>query len=286
VGKIAVAHEIVVIEAGSTDGTLEYLQGLPDIRLVVDGELLGQAHSLNKVFQAITAEYTCWLSDDNVVLDGVLDLAVSILEERPDFGMVALKVRDVMGPSQHKQYMGAVGPTGVLNCNHGVIRTALLRQVGYLDERNQGYGFDPDLTMRVLLAGFKVAHTKAVAIHHYNDNEAAPGAVGADQRQARLKAARALYAETYRAWIRPIPRWQRLLRQVFRLNLVYPAYGAARRLGLPLEKRVGYVERDWTVMVTARYVSKLDLWRNRRKPYYLVQSIPPRMRPAGLKPRN
>ena len=34
VGKINIDHEIVVIDAGSTDGTIDYLEGLPGIRLV------------------------------------------------------------------------------------------------------------------------------------------------------------------------------------------------------------------------------------------------------------
>jgi len=275
VGKIGVAHEIVVIDAGSTDGTLEYLRNLPGICLVIDGELFGQAHSLNQVFRTVTAKYACWLSDDNVVMNGMLDLAVSILERRPDIGMVALKIKDVLGRSATKQYMGAFKRTGVLNCNHGIIRTDVLRQVGYLDERNHGYGFDPDLTMKVLLAGHKVAHTKAVAIHHYNDHFAAPGAVGHDERAARLAAVRALYEETYRQWLAPLSPWQRALLGAVRRFVIYPTYGAARRAGRPLEQRLGYTERDWTNMLHGRYISKLDLWRNRRNPYCLVQSIPP-----------
>jgi GT2 family glycosyltransferase len=273
-GQVNVAHEIIVADAGSTDGTLEYLQGLPGVRLVLDGELRGQAHSLNMVFRQLTTKYTCWLSDDNVVMSGVLDLAVSILEQHPDFGMVALKVRDVEGPSQHKQYMGAISPTGVLNCNHGVIRTALLEQVGYLDERNKGYGFDPDLTMKVLLAGYKVAHTRRVAIHHHNDNVASPGAVAQSEREKRLATSRALYCETYQDWIVPVSAWRRTLEQTLRLYLIYPVYGVARRLGWPLEERLGYNPRDWTNLQFCRYVSRLDFWQNRRHPYYLVQSIP------------
>ena len=273
IGNISVDHEIVVVEAGSTDGTLEYLQGLAGVRVVVDGEVRGQARSLNKVFEGISTKYACWLADDNVMMAGMLDLAVSVLEGRPDIGLVALKLKDMQGPTQVKQYMGAISPSGVLNCNHGVIRTALLRQVGFLDERT--YSFDPDLTMKVLLAGYKVAHTKRVAIHHYNDHVASPGAMESDERQARLEAARALYCDKYRDWIAPVPRWRRALYGALRRYIIIPAYRAARRAGLPLESRLGYNERDWANMLYSRYISKLDLWRNRRHPYYLVQSMPP-----------
>src|SRR5512143_2087958 len=97
IGKIKTSNEIIVIDAGSTDGTLDYLGQLQGIRLVCDFGLIGQAQSLNRVFQTLDSKYVCWLSDDNIVQSGVLDEAVSILESDKKIGMVSLKVKDISG---------------------------------------------------------------------------------------------------------------------------------------------------------------------------------------------
>ena len=105
-----------------------------------------------------------------------------------------------------------------------------------------------------------------------------------EQTQAMRQEARNLYEETYREWLAPLAPWQRSLQLGLRDFVIFPAYSLARRAGRPLEQRWGYTERDWTNMLRARYISKLDLWRNRRNPYYLVQSIPARARRAGAEP--
>jgi GT2 family glycosyltransferase len=275
VGKVAAPHEIVVVDAGSSDGTQAYLQGLQGVRVVLDGQPLGQTRSLNRVFRTLTAAYICWLSDDHVVRERMLDLAMSILERNPDIGMVALKVKDVLGAKQCEAYIGAIWPSGILNCNQGMIRAALFRQLGFFDEEYQNYGLDPDLTTRVLLAGYKVVHTKDVAILHYRDRVASPGAIQAGERASGQAAAHRIYERKFRALMARRPWWKRVVRGGLWRGIVHPSYELARRLGLPLENWLGFAERDWTNLLYARHISPLDFIYNRDKPYYLVQSLRP-----------
>src|SRR5262245_36532167 len=119
IGKIKFRHEIIVVDAGSSDGTLEYLESLGKVSVVRQGKLLGQAKSLNQVIQSLKSDYLCWLSDDNVVRSGILDVAVKILDDDSDIGLVALKVKDVTGLHVGNPYLGSIWPSGVLNCNQG-----------------------------------------------------------------------------------------------------------------------------------------------------------------------
>jgi GT2 family glycosyltransferase len=134
IGKINTSHQIIVIDAGSTDGTIEYLQTVKGIHLVCDGRPIGQAQSYNRVFRSVNCRYICWLSDDNVVLPGMLDTAIHILRKNDNIGLVALKVKDVTGHKTDKPYIGGIYKTGILNCNQGVIRFDLLSKIGYFDE--------------------------------------------------------------------------------------------------------------------------------------------------------
>jgi GT2 family glycosyltransferase len=196
IGKVQCPCEVVVLDAGSVDGTVEYLRQLQGVRAVFEGERNGQAASLNRTLNSTMSSYVCWISDDNVIQPGMLDVAVAVLDRKPGIGMVALKVKDVTGPSTQAPYIGGIWPSGVLNCNQGMLPTDLLKRLGGFDERFRDYGIDPDLTTRVLLAGYQVAYTRRTAIHHYRDHKI-PTWIDPEGRERRMQAAQNLYARKY-----------------------------------------------------------------------------------------
>jgi len=276
VGKIKVTNEIIVIDAGSTDGTRSYLKELEHIRLVCDEGLLGQAKSLNRVFRSLESKYVCWLSDDNIVQPGMLDQAVSILECNSKIGMVSLKVKDIRGQYVAAEYLGGIWPTGVLNCNQGMLPVALLNGIGGFDERFRDYGIDSDLTTRILLEGYKVVYTKCVAIHHLRDHDAKSW-IDSSGRKQKMEFAKELYEQKFDALIksRHGGSYNKAGREnSLPLKTILRLYVYARKMGIPIQDWTGLTERDWRNLFTTRFVSKIDFLINIKKPYYLVQCIP------------
>lgn len=275
-GKIKVSNEIIVVDAGSTDDTHEYLRNLQGVKVICDEGLLGQAKSLNRVFRSLKSKYVCWLSDDNIVQPGMLDQSVSILERNPKIGMISLKVKDISGPYAGEEYVGGIWPTGVLNCNQGMLPVALLNRMSGFDERFRDYGVDSDLTTRVLLEGYKVVYTKQVAIHHLRDHDTKSW-VDIQERKQRMEYARELYEQKFDVLIKS---WHGGNHNKARrenpttLRLILLSYRHARKLGISIQDLTGLTERDWRNLFKARFVSKFDFLINMKKPYYLVQYIP------------
>lgn len=272
-GSISMSHQVIVVDAGSTDGTIEYVRGLSHVVLIEDGQKLGQAKSLNRVFRKLQSEYACWISDDNVVVPYELEKAVATMDKHPAIGMLSLKVKDIAGPHVSAPYIGGIWPTGILNVNQGLVRLTVLREVDYFDEEFRDYGIDADLTTKILLAGYQVAYTKNVVIFHNRDHENAPGAIDAAERSPRIKRARELYIKKYSESFGPV---RRTYSQRFGSTLLrfYRLMQKVKKLaGRPSPGMFRVNERDWHNVARCAYIEKLDFWNNRKNDHYLVQHI-------------
>ena len=285
-GRIKVTNEIIVVDAGSTDGTRQYVQTLKHVNLVRDVGLKGQANSLNQVFRTLKSKYVCWLSDDNVVQSRMLDQAVSILENSPEIGMVSLKVKDVTGPYTSRPYLGAIWKSGILNCNQGMLPTKLLQELDGFDEEFRDYGIDADLTTRVLLAGYKVVFTKRVAIHHYRNHDTDNWTTKSN-RDLRLKLAIDLYRKKYAtlcmaastsstsASSHQPPRFFEKLLKLHKLASHVSGFLGNDAI---VARWINAFFHDWRNVLRGRFISKWDPFINLCHPYYLIQQIPDPLR--------
>jgi GT2 family glycosyltransferase len=270
---------VYVSDAGSTDGTVDYLRSVASdrVRPIFAGRRQGQARAYNDVFAVVDTPYVCWLSDDNVVVNRGLDVAVTILDAEPRIGMVALKVKDLVGPFADAPYIGGISPIGILNVNQGVVRTAVLHDVGGFSEAFRDYGIDPDLTAKVVFSGHAVAYTRAIAIHHYR-NWGDRGSVEFARQMARQRTYLDLYTRKYAGLARGSLTWMFKRAAASGLGMVLAAWPRLRTSSSFL----GVVPRDWMNIVGSRYISVLDGVRSRGRPYHLVQWCPPRDRPPAL----
>lgn len=295
-GKIETDYLLTVIDAGSSDGTQEYLKGLKGkINVIREGKKLGQARSLNRILRKLKSNYVCWISDDNVIKPDILNSAVKILDENRDIGMVGLKVKDVTGPYAHEEYIGGISAAGILNVNQGLMRLKTVKEVGFFDETFPDYGMDLDLTTKILLRGYNVVYTKDIAILHYRDYKKFPGAFVQQDRKARIIRARIIYIKKYKSLCKKYVkdkllffRLLLLLRKIvllpFELVLVSVFFVIGKTRYAPVIKKIKNVlstlkrhlvpdSRDWNNILRGQYISIFDLWYNRKKNYYLVQNM-------------
>lgn len=274
------SFRLYVTDAGSTDGTLDYLASMRSERIipVLVGKKLGQARAYNDIFEMVRTPYTCWLSDDNEIINGGLDLAAEILDAEPRIGMVGLKVRDVQGPFRAAPYVGGLSRFGILNVNQGMLRTEVLRAVGGFSATFRDYGIDPDLTAKVLLSGHDIVHTRPVVILHHRlwpEDRNGPEHQALMVRHERYYS---LYARKYASLDRQGWLWRakkafwHVLRRL-----------GGRRLNLDSPTPVlGHLPRDWNNMLAGRFISIWDPVITRSRPFHLRQRCPSWLRPGTL----
>jgi len=97
----AIAHEIVIVDNASSDGTASHLrERWPAIRLIETGANLGFAGATNVGISGSRGELVLCLNPDTVVPAGALDRLAALLEARPGVAVVGPRLVDGQGRAE------------------------------------------------------------------------------------------------------------------------------------------------------------------------------------------
>lgn len=158
--------EVIVIDGGSRDGTLEWLRKQRVI-LIEQGAAYGAVAAFNAGFYAAEGDYVAALNDDCVVVGDTLRLACDYLDAHADVGQLAIPWHDV-GDKDIRVMHVTLGlqQIDVIYANFGVTRRNLGDAVGWWGNW-QHYGGDCELSFQILMAGYKVVALPGGQIVHF-----------------------------------------------------------------------------------------------------------------------
>jgi GT2 family glycosyltransferase/tetratricopeptide (TPR) repeat protein len=183
-------HELIIVDNGSTDGTLDYLRKYADernnVRVISNKENLGFAAGNNQGMAIAKGEYLLLLNNDTIVTEGWLARMLSVLEKYPDVGIVGPVSNNVSGPQQVKEATyGSLakmhwfarewstahsGETMTLFRVVGfclLTRRTVVEKIGGLDEQFGSGNFeDDDFCLRAAAAGYQARIANDAFIHH------------------------------------------------------------------------------------------------------------------------
>jgi len=153
--------EVLVMDGGSTDSTIEILRAYGDRIRYVSGPDGGQSDALNRGFGAANGEIVGWLNSDDRYGPDAISKCVSALVANPAASMVYGEA-DLMGedgtvlerfPStQAFDLWKLVNVSDYIMQPTVFMRAAALREVGSLDE-SLHFGMDWDLWIRLACRG-------------------------------------------------------------------------------------------------------------------------------------
>lgn len=172
-------YEIIVVDGGSTDGSIEWLCAQSDLISIVqhnryerDGEKrrrMSWGRFMNIGFRAASAPWIAMISDDCYLLPGSTAAALKRVGEARASGLkvggCAFYFRN--WPLEEAYYVQrTLG--GNLMVNHGLYAREALEAVGYANEDDYAfYKADSDLSLRLWKAGFAITDSKASVCEHF-----------------------------------------------------------------------------------------------------------------------
>jgi GT2 family glycosyltransferase len=193
-------HDVVIVDVGSADGTLELVRSRFPHAQVVEVENRGLGAGWNEGIRRTDARYVLLLNADAWLLDGAIETLIAFADAHPDAAVVAPRLRNVDGSLQRSVrgyptlwrlateylFLRKLAPRSrLLNAfyaggfDHESVREAefvmgavmLVRRdaidaVGLLDEDFFLFSEETDWHYRFVSAGWKVLFTpEAEAVH-------------------------------------------------------------------------------------------------------------------------
>jgi GT2 family glycosyltransferase len=196
-------YEIIVVDNGSTDGTLDMLSGeFPQVQGIYNAQNKGYTAPMNQALRASRGAYVAQLNPDTLLNPGAFDELIGFLECHPEAGICGPKVLNPDGTLQGPCRRGESRPWAVITYFTGLyrlfprskffggylmnymdedtthevagvsgscmlIRREVIRQIGYLDERFFAWQEDADYCFRARQAGWQVYYVPRARIVHY-----------------------------------------------------------------------------------------------------------------------
>lgn len=182
--------EVIVVDNGSTDGTVEYLRAEHEAGSLVailneENRLFGPA--CNQAARAASREYLVFLNNDTLAQPGWLDAMVDCIESDPEIGAVGSRLLYPDGTIQHAgvqfdeggepfhahRFAAGDDPAVLSDRDYPTVTgaclllpRALFLELGGFDESYVMYYEDTDLCLRVWRAGRRVRYCASSVVVH------------------------------------------------------------------------------------------------------------------------
>lgn len=193
--QTATRFEIVVVDNGSVDGSVDLVEGLrkeagmPPVRLIRNRENRGFCAANNQGIALARAPFIALINNDAEADAGWIASLRGAFDGRPEVGMAASKILVHEDPTRIDKVGHLIYPDGQNRgrgsgeIDHGqydaveetlwpdgcaaMYRKAMLDRIGGFDEDFFAYADDAELGLRARIAGWKCLYVPAASVRHH-----------------------------------------------------------------------------------------------------------------------
>ncbi len=179
-------YEIIIVDNGSADGTVEYLTAAPEIRMIANKANRGFPAAANQGIAVARVAQVLLLNNDTIVTTGWLSRMLDALASEPSIGLVGPCSNIVSGPQQVPVEYDQIADLDGFAWDWGkahagqrievtrlvgfcmLVKRAVIDQIGVLDEQfGVGCFDDDDYCLRAIQAGFRAVIACDAFVHHH-----------------------------------------------------------------------------------------------------------------------
>lgn len=142
--------EFIIVDGGSTDGTVEWCKRRQDVTLVEQHELVGATKAFAAGFSRVRTPFVCPLNDDIELLGDTIKVSLDHLYNNPLCGAVAYVNQSPDG----KEYL--MHPYGYATPQCGMVRTWVGDLVGWWSTEYHTYAADTEMGLKIWELGLSV----------------------------------------------------------------------------------------------------------------------------------
>ena len=265
--------EVLVVDNGSSDSTLEIVRRFPNVELIEPGANLGFAPAMNIAIRHASGSIVCMLNPDTVVAPSALNCLERFLKLNPSviavgprhvdengkivtggarpfpsvlesfarqFGIAKFLPEALLVGKQVHAALQSESPTNVpaLTGAALVLRKASIDEIGLLDETIPMYFEDLDFCARLRKKG-SIYYLPEAVIIHWGGKSADVAPVRKLLYAMENGEAPWLYFRRYRSFASSFLFLTLMFTgSLFRLALLMPACATARCVGLPIQRKL------------------------------------------------
>jgi GT2 family glycosyltransferase len=163
------AHEIIVLDNASTDGTVKMLERyFPAVRVIQMHRNIGCQPGRNIAMANCSGDIIMNLDDDGELAPQALEKIVCIFEEHPEVGLVAVSVkvpeRKANDYPNYNRDTKTHYTSFFIGAAHA-LRREVLHDAGYFPEYVRGHS-EVDLGLRIVNSGWEMLYSPETIMYH------------------------------------------------------------------------------------------------------------------------